>query len=271
MSLTFPDTGHEFLVMIVPVLTLLLALCFVLVPGKVLKFMGLETKPAHPEAIAEGRSSFAGSMLAVSLGCLLLQDPIALQPGLNFMLASGWSIAAFGRVLQLIFDNGNRKRVQVRFILAAGMALAAWSVTEIPNFHCSNPWAETCQLPINMRGWVLFWVALLTFGFGLIALFAPDRALFIMRLQTRIKTPFARGETRGTLAGFFISIGGANLLMPQPVDFVALVMGAAWVFTGGGRVLSILFDRGWTLYNILTAVFALVSGLAVTGIILGML
>ena len=151
MNLSFPDTGHEFLVMIVPVLTLLLALGFLCVPRRVLRFMGLEPRPSNPEAIGEGRSSFAGAMLAVSLGCLLLQDPIALQPGLNFMLASGWSVAAFGRVLQMVLDRGLRKRIQARFILAVGMALAAWTVTEIPAFWCSDPLGPGCHLPTDLQ------------------------------------------------------------------------------------------------------------------------
>ena len=269
MNLTFPDTGHEFLVMIVPILTLFLGLGFLVFPRTIFSFMGLEPRPVNPEAIAEARSSFSGALLAVSLGCLLLQDPIALQPGLNFVLACGWTIAAAGRVLQMLFDNGLRKRVQARFILASGMALAAWWVTEVPAFRCADPLSEFCNFPSEFHGWVLMAVALLTLGLGLISLFMPDAALSIMRLQTSIKTPFARGETRGTLGGFYCAIGGTYLLLPQPVDFVALVMGAAWVFTGIGRMLSILVDRGWTLYNVFATLFELVIGTLVIGLIFG--
>jgi hypothetical protein len=73
------------------------------------------------------------------------------------------------------------------------------------------------------------------------------------------------------LAGFYIAIGLTNLLVPQPVDFVAIVLGAAWLFTGLGRIVSILFDRGWTKYNFFGTLFELGIGLCVLGIVFRMI
>lgn len=260
MIYSLPATGAEFTVMIVPLLTVLLGFGFLVFPKNLLRFMGLEAVSAFPEAIGEGRSSFAGFMLAIGIACLLLQDPIALQPSLNFVLALAWSIAAVGRLVQMAVDQGWRKRIQVRFLLAAVFAGLAWSATEMPVFRCLNPFEGNCMDFSSGSGLFLYLLALLTLLLGVVALFTPEYALAIMRLQSRIKTPFAVGEPRGTLAGFYIATGGTYLAMPQPVDFVAIVLGAGWLFTGVGRLLSIIVDRGWSRFNFLACVFELGVG-----------
>lgn len=271
MAFPFPTTAYELLVMIVPVITLLLGLAFLIFPGRLLKFSGLQANASNPEAIGEGRSSFAGVLLAVALGCLLLQDPIALQPGLNFMLALGWTIAALGRLIHIALDGDRRKSVQVRFALALVLAVVAWVVADVPSFKCVNPLAANCDLVLDWRNGLVSAAALLTLGLGLMALLMPNLALLIMKLQTVSNVPNAIGETRGILAGFYTSIGLTNLLSPQPADFVAIVLGAAWLLTGCGRVISILLDRGWTKYNLFGALFELGLGVCILGIIFRMI
>lgn len=234
--------------------------------------MRLEAVTGRPEAIGEGRSSFAGVLLAVALGCLLLQDPIALQPGLNFMLAIGWTIAALGRLVQMLFDGGlSFKHIQARFFVSLVLAALAWNATEFPYMACFESFRAGCGLPVDASEWFLTLVALLTVSLGVIALFLPGLALKILRLQPIADAPFAMGETRGTLAGFYMAIGAVYLLMPQPIEFVALVMGAAWLLTGAGRIVSMFFDRGWTVFNVLGTVFEVGIGLLVVMIVLGII
>ncbi|MEO0329333.1 MAG: DUF4345 family protein [Pseudomonadota bacterium] len=272
MTFSIPNTAHEFLVLLVPFLTLALGMGFFLAPKRIFRFMGLQPIDGRREAIGEGRSSFAGAMIALSLACLMLQEPLALQPGLNFMLAAAWTISAIGRVLQMTLDGAwRRKRIQVRFIIAVGLAAMAVSVTNVPIFVCVDYFNTSCALPGNTREWFLSLLALLMFGLGLIALFIPGLALRIMFLEPRKNTPFARGEPRGTLAGLYMAIGGTYLLQPQPIDFTALVLGAAWLFTGIGRLVSIIFDRGWTVYNVVAFVFEAGVGLIAIGFVLGWL
>lgn len=271
MTFSFPQSAHDFVVLLVPTLTMLLAFAFLIVPGRVLRFMGLEAVPGRPSAIGEGRSIFAGAMLAVGLACLLLQEPLALQPGLNLLLAVGWSIAAFGRVLQMVLDGGlKRKRIQTRFIIALGLAILAWSVTDVPYLACLDFSVANCTTPISARAWFLFAVAALTFAIGIIALFMPLLALKLMRLRVRSSVPFARGEVRGTLAGFYLAIGGIYLLMPFPADFVALVMGAAWFFIGVGRLAAVIFNRGNAEFNLILAIVTGGIGALVIAIVLRM-
>jgi len=266
LTFQFPTTGEEFLIMLVPFVTLLLGLAFLIVPGRVLSYMGLRAKPDKPEAIGEGRSSFAGPLLAVSFCCLLLQEPIALQPGLNFVLALGWTVAALGRILQMVFDGGMRKRIQVRFAIASILAILAWIYADIPGFRCFEVGLLHCYAPQSMFEWVLYLTAALTLSLGLVALLIPKLALKILRLESRMRYPFGTGEPRGTLAGFYTSLGLTTLLTPQPLDFVALMLGAAWLLTGAGRVLSMVVDRCFTPYNIAGTVFEAGIGITLLGL-----
>lgn len=258
--------------MFVPMVTVLLGLGFLLLPGRILSYMGLRAIHSNPEAIGEGRSSFAGPLLALGLACLLLQDPIALQPGLNFTLALAWTVSAFGRILQMSFDGAlRRKRIQMRFLLAAVLAGIAWASAETPTFVCIEHVATHCPLLSGARNGFVLFVALLTFGLGLVAFGWPRLALRILRMEHRIAMPFAVGEPRGTLAGFYLAIGFVVLAYPQPADFVILVLGAAWLLTGVGRVLSIVLERGFTLYHIAGSAFELCLGAIVLAIVFGAL
>lgn len=256
--------------MLVPMVTVLIGMLFFLAPRQFLNYMGLRAKADCPEAFGEGRSSFAGILLAVGLSCLLLQEPLALQPGLNFVLALGWTLAAVGRILQMVFDGGlRRKRIQSRFLLAATLAFIAWISAEVPQFVCVDGFSLQCGLPEDRLHIIIYSVALLTLILGLVALLTPRTALDIMRLESRVRAPFGVGEPRGSLGGMYTALGATVLMTPQPLSFVALMLGAAWLFTGIGRAVSMLLDRGITLYNLLGTLFEIGAGIAVLGLILG--
>ena len=84
-------------------------------------------------------------------------------------------------------------------------------------------------LPIDLAGWLPFAAACLTLLFGLVALFAPRIIFAILRLQPRQSYPQAIGEARSTLAGFWL--------------------GAGWLMSAFGRLVSILSDQGANLAN----------------------
>lgn len=249
--------------MAVPFITLLLGLAFLVMPARVFHYMGLRALPDKPEAVGEGRSSFAGPLIAVALSCLLLQ-----QPSLYFLLALSWTLAAFGRVLQMLFDGASmRKRIHLRFFIAAVLAGLAWYTTETPGFTCFEVGLVNCHAPVTLYEWAVLLVALLTLALGLVALLLPGLALRILRLESRITHRFGRGEPRGTLAGFYTALGATVLLMPQPADFVVLALAGAWLLTGMGRAFSMVVDRGFTPYNISGTVFEIGIG----GVLLAMM
>lgn len=261
MVFTLPQNFDQAFVMFVPFVTLLVGIAYLLFPGKVLGFCGVEAVEGKPHAIGEGRSSYAGILIACGAGCLFLQEPLALQPGLNLMLAFAWLIAGFGIMVQGLVDDGLDFRVFGRMLgslVLGSMALQTAELLEV------NP-----QMPRFTVDWIFAGVAVLTAGLGLVSLLMPKTGLKILKLQPQAAFPYAKGETRGVLAGFYLSLGATYLLVPQAQLFLGIVLGAAWLLTGIGRIISILVDRGATLYNFAGVLFEAGIGIVLLGLVFG--
>ncbi len=106
--------------------------------------------------------------------------------------------------------------------------------------------------PTTQGEWVAWSSALVTILFGLFLLFAPRLSLRILRLQTAEGYPEALSEARGTMAGFYLGVGICAMLFAQPLIYLAL--GAGWAFTAFGRIISMMSDRGVTLFNLASVV-----------------
>lgn len=263
MVFTLPQNFDQAFVMFVPFITLLVGLVYFLFPRKVLGFCGVEAVEGKPHAIGEGRSSYAGILIACGAGCLFLQEPLALQPGLNLMLAFAWLIAGFGIMIQGLVDDGLDFRVFGRMLASLILGSVALQTAELLEV---NP-----QMPRFAVDWVFFMVALLTAGLGLVSLLTPKIALGILKLKPQETFPYAKGEPRGVLAGFYLSLGATYLLVPQAQLFLGFVLGAAWLLTGIGRLVSIFVDRGATLYNFAGMVFEAGIGFLLIGLLLGII
>ena len=258
-----PENLYEALFITVPVITLILGLAFLILPRRMLTYCGLEANENSPEAIGEGRASWAGIMLGMSLGCLLLQEPKALQPGLSLSLGIAWMITALGFCLQGILHGGFRKELVIRLLVSLMLGvLGLWASEFIePSF----------SLPIRFQDWILFLIAVLTLLLGLISFFLPTAALKILRLRPIDNVKSAAGESRNLLAGFNIALGGSYLVFPQAFVFLGLILSFAWALTGFGRLISIIFDRGLTLYNVAGLVFELAVGFLAFAVIFGII
>ncbi|MGN6584240.1 MAG: AGROH133_08824 family phage infection protein [Rhizobiaceae bacterium] len=114
----------------------------------------------------------------------------------------------------------------------------------------SFPW------PASQGEWLAWVCAAITVLSGLFFLFAPRAGLRFLRLQTMPAHPEALSESRGTIAGFYLGIGLSCVLLAQPLLYMAL--GFSWGFTAFGRLVSMLSDKGATLYNIFAFVLEIV-------------
>lgn len=115
-------------------------------------------------------------------------------------------------------------------------------------------------LPPQTIGETLAWIsAVITILFGLICFFAPRTTYAILRLQTLPDVPEALSESRATMAGFYLGTGIFAIVLAQPL--IWLVLGAGWAFTALGRLVSMIFDRGFTVFNLVS--IAMESALAV--------
>lgn len=101
--------------------------------------------------------------------------------------------------------------------------------------------------PASQGEWLAWASAAITVALGLIFLFAPRIGLRMMRLQTPENHPEAVAASRATIAGFYLGLGLCALLLAQPLLYLAL--GFSWAFTVFGRIVSMMSDRGNTLYN----------------------
>jgi hypothetical protein len=110
--------------------------------------------------------------------------------------------------------------------------------------------------PTSNGEWLAWSSAAVTILFGLIMLFLPKIGLRILRLQTSPEHPEALAEARGTMSGFYLGLGICCILLAQPWLYIAL--GFSWLFTAFGRIVSMLSDRGNTLYNWISVVIELV-------------
>lgn len=101
--------------------------------------------------------------------------------------------------------------------------------------------------PQSLGEWLSFASAAITVLFGLFSLGFARSTLSILRLQTKPEAPEALSESRGTIAGFYLGVGITTLLFAQP--FLMIALGAGWAFTAFGRLVSMVFDRGFTRFN----------------------
>lgn len=113
----------------------------------------------------------------------------------------------------------------------------------------SFPW------PLSNGEWMAWGSAAVTVFFGLLLLFLPGLSLRILRLRTTDNHPEALSEARSTMAGFYLGVGLCCILLAQPLIYMAL--GFSWLLTAFGRVVSMLSDRGNTIFNWVSVVIEL--------------
>lgn len=102
--------------------------------------------------------------------------------------------------------------------------------------------------PVTQGEWLAWVSAAVTVLFGVVLLFAPGISFRMLRLPAKPERPEAYAAARANMAGFYLGLGLCCLLLgPQP--FLYLALGFSWLFTAFGRIVSMMSDRGNTLYN----------------------
>jgi cytochrome c biogenesis protein CcdA len=114
----------------------------------------------------------------------------------------------------------------------------------------SFPW------PMSQGEWLAWSVGAVTVCLGIVLMFAPRLSFKLLRLQTSPNHPEALSEARATMSGFYLGVGLCCILLAQPLLYMAL--GFSWLFTAFGRIVSMMSDRGNTLYNWIAVALELV-------------
>jgi uncharacterized membrane protein HdeD (DUF308 family) len=123
--------------------------------------------------------------------------------------------------------------------------------------------------PTTNGEWLAWASAAFTVLFGLALMFAPGLSLRLLRLHTAEAHPEAIATARATMAGFYLGAGLCALLLAQP--FIYMTLGVCWLLAAFGRVVSMLSDRGNTVYNWAWVIVELVAGALPLGFSLGLL
>ena len=123
--------------------------------------------------------------------------------------------------------------------------------------------------PTTNGEWLAATSATITVLLGLIFMFAPRISLKMLRLQTTEAHPEAVASARATMAGFYLGAGLCALLLAQPLIYMTL--GFCWLLSAFGRIVSMLSDRGNTIYNWAWTIVEIVLALLPLGFAFGML
>lgn len=123
--------------------------------------------------------------------------------------------------------------------------------------------------PVTQGEWLAWSSAAVTVFFGLILLFAPGLSFKILRLQPAQNHPEALSESRATMSGFYLGVGLCCILLAQPLLYMAL--GFSWLFTAFGRIVSMMSDRGNTIYNWVSTIVELALAALPLGFAFGFL
>jgi len=114
----WPGTTGEWLAFSVALITIGFGLLLLIMPRLSFRILRLQTRPEHPDAIAEGRGTMAGFYLASGLCCLILAQPL-----LYLVLGLGWAFTAFGRLMSILFDRGGSRFNWISVLVEAALAV----------------------------------------------------------------------------------------------------------------------------------------------------
>lgn len=113
----WPMSQGEWLAWSSAVVTVLFGLLLLFVPRISLRLLRLQPIEARPEAVAEARSTMAGFYLGLGLCCILLAQPL-----LYMALGFSWAFTAFGRMISMLSDGGNKLYNWVWLVVALVLA-----------------------------------------------------------------------------------------------------------------------------------------------------
>jgi len=124
MEFTFPwpVTQGEWLAWSSAAVTVFFGVVLLFAPGLSFRLFGLQPKPERPEGYAVARANMAGFYLGLGLSALLLAQPL-----LYMALGFSWLFTAFGRIVSMMSDQGNRLANWLWLVIdlvLSGLALA---------------------------------------------------------------------------------------------------------------------------------------------------
>lgn len=120
LAFPWPISQGEWLAWTSAAITALGGLVLLLAPRIAARILRLQASTDHPEAIGELRSSLGGFHLGIGLSAILFAQPL-----IYLALGLCWMLAAFGRFISMLSDDGNTFYNWVRLVAEGILGLMA--------------------------------------------------------------------------------------------------------------------------------------------------
>lgn len=112
LAFPWPMSEGEWLAWSSAAVTALWGLVLLLAPRLSMRALRLQAVPDHPEAVGEVRATLGGFHLGVGLSAILFAQPL-----IYLALGLCWALAAFGRFVSMLSDDGNNPYNWVRLAI----------------------------------------------------------------------------------------------------------------------------------------------------------
>lgn len=244
----WPSTLGAQLAQVAAIITFLMGFVFVVTAKPLGQRWGFAAREGRDGAIGELRVA-GGFLMGLGLGTYLFD-----QPHIYVILGGALGFAAFGRLLSMM-SASDRAGGLVNFLLLLVQAALATAAL----VWLFDVWTEDAMLsmPEDQGTLITFGVSAATAILGAVIMFAPGLVMVASGLAA------AEGRMRVIAAvrsagGFLLGAGIVAMLLSNPLAELAL--GAAYLFSVGGRILAMVLDRGRRYFNtialVIQAVFA---------------
>lgn len=124
LALPLPLTNADVAVYVTAAITGLFGLIGLFAPQVLLSMLRLRTVDLHPEAVSEIRSTIGGFYVGIGLMGIMFFEQFTIP----LVLGSAWALAAFGRLVSILSDQGSTVYNWLFLLLnliLAGLPLAA--------------------------------------------------------------------------------------------------------------------------------------------------
>ncbi|MFK7903051.1 MAG: hypothetical protein AB8B49_09455 [Nitratireductor sp.] len=236
-----------FLAVFIPFITVFVGAIYFVAPKFAFHYVGLDAQINFPEAFGEARSTFAGFLIALGALCAFFKEPI-----LYFVLASAWGFVAFGKLIQIIIDGDKRKSTILRFGLSVFLSAGLFYLIMMNGMTLNSVEFNFNLLQSGIAASISAFVTLL---FGLLCFLMPAYSAKLMRIRGVEAIKGSAGELRGNIAGFYLALSLAVLLLGG--THIVLALGICWLMTAFGRMVSMIFDGTSNLFNWLSLIVEL--------------
>jgi len=120
LAFPWPISQGEWLAWSSAAITALWGLILLLAPRIAARILRLQATPDHPEAIGELRATLGGFHLGIGLSAILFAQPL-----IYLALGLCWALAAFGRFVSMLSDDGNTVYNWTRLVIEGVLAALA--------------------------------------------------------------------------------------------------------------------------------------------------